>query len=423
MESAVGRTPTEALFSGACGRALMLRVPIAEAEPGMKLAVDVCHPQRGNRLLRRGFELDRQMITKLADLRVHEVWIGYPDTAQIKQYISPVVMEYHGRMVSQVASMFDSVHRGAHARLDFPGYRRTLTDLICSLVGEPTAAMYIVEMGGAEDNNLRHASEVCFLSVLLGLKLQGYLVMQRRRLQPSQARNVVSLGLGAMMHDIGMTALDEGTRRRYGLTRDTSDPAWRRHPALGHRMVSGTISPAASGVVLHHHQHYDGSGFPTQTDSHGRRRGLVGEAIHVFARIVCVADHFDRLRYDVDGTVQPRVRVLRRLLMSDLTRRFDPVVLAALPLVVPAYPPGSVVTLNDGRRAVVLNWHPDSPCQPTVQLLNDDGPSSRDDRDEPTTIDLRERTDLLIAEQDGVNVSRDNFRLLIPIRAEKEVAV
>jgi HD-GYP domain-containing protein (c-di-GMP phosphodiesterase class II) len=388
----------------------------------MKLALDVCHPERGTRLLHRGFKLDRRMIAKLAELKVHEIWIEYPDTSQIKQYISPVVMEYHGRMVSQLARIFDSAQPDAHAELDFPSYRRALTDLICSMVGEPTAATYIVEMGGEGDGALRHAAEVCFLSVLLGLRLQGDLVLQRKRLQPSQARNVVNLGLGAMMHDIGMLALDEETRRRSARSRDPDDPAWRRHPQLGHRMISGTISAAAAGIVLHHHQYYDGSGFPTQVDREGCRRGLSGDEIHVFARIVCVADHFDRLRYGSDGSIQPRVCVLREMLMGPLARRFDPVVLATLPMVVPAYSPGSLVTLSNGRRALVLHWHPDSPCQPTVRPLDASGRPLRDDRNQMTQMDLREHADLLIVEQDGVDVSRDNFRLLSPAKKEQPSA-
>jgi hypothetical protein len=346
---------------------------------------------------------------------VHEIWIHYPNTDQIKEYLSPVVVEQHGRMASMIAAVFDEVHQGAHAQLDFPRYRQTLRDLIEALVGEPTSAAYILEMGGSAVSDLRHAAEVCFLSVLLGLKLQGYLVMQRRRLPPSHARNVISLGLGAMVHDIGMTLIDEEARRRYEQTRDEHDEAYRRHVLLGHHLVSGSISPAAAGTVLHHHQHYDGSGFPTREDKEGRPRGMIGEEIHVYARIVCLANHFDRLRHPADGTIRPRVCVLRRLLTTELSRRFDPVVLAALPLVVPAYPPGSIVTLNNGRQALVLRWHPDSPCQPTVQLLDDRGLPVLDKDGEPVCDDLRERPNLLIVEQDGWDVSHDNFRLIEPL--------
>lgn len=394
----------------------MLRVPISEAQPGMKLAMAVLHPRTGHRLLSEDYELDGNLIAKLRELEVHEVWIHYPNTDQIKQYLSPMVVEHHGRMASMIATVFDHVHRDAHAQMDFPEYRQTLRDLIEALVGEPTSAAYILELGGGGANDFRHAGEVCFLSVLLGLKLQGYLVMQRKRLSPFHARNVISLGLGAMLHDIGMTLVDEEARRRWDVTSDETDQAWRRHVLLGHRLVSGSISPAASGTVLHHHQHFDGSGFPTRVDETGRRRGLIGEEIHVFARIVCLANHFDRLRRPGDGTIRPRVAVLRRMLTGQLSRRFDPVVLATLPLVVPAYPPGSIVTLSSGQRALVQHWHPDSPCQPTVQVLDDRDLPVLDARDEPVCHDLRQSPDLLIVEQDGCDVSQDNFRLVTPLR-------
>src|SRR5207247_1230985 len=92
----------------------------------------------------------------------------------------------------------------------------------------------------------------------------------------------------------------------------------------------------------------------------------------VFARIVCLANHFDRLRQLGDGSVQPRVRVLKQMISTTLATRFDPVILGALPLVVPAFPPGSMVRLNTGDMAVVTNWHPEAPCQPVVQVISDD---------------------------------------------------
>jgi HD-GYP domain-containing protein (c-di-GMP phosphodiesterase class II) len=388
----------------------------------MKLAVPVLHPARGYTLLTEGFELDMPLIRKLNELDIHEFWIEYPSTEQIKQYVSPAVFQQQSQMISVVADMFDAVHQDAYARIDFPHYRRTLQSLIESLVNDPTAASYIVEMGGRGLNDLRHCSEVCFLSVLLGLKLQGYLIQQRKRLRPSDARDVVSLGLGAMLHDIGKMALPEYVRNRYETSRDQADREWRKHPELGHKLVTGTVAPAAAGCVLHHHQHFDGSGFPTSIGEDGKPHGLIGEQIHVFPRIVCVANHFDRMRKLGDGRLQPRVRVLKEMLLGPIASRFDPVVLAALPLVVPAYPPGSVVILNNREQAVVLQWHPEAPCQPTVQVIPGDHELNSRRFAEPVRYDLRDRTDLLVAEVDGVDVLRDNFRLMLPPDASKQNA-
>jgi len=402
----------------------MLRVPLIQALPGMRLALPVLHPQRGSILLTEGYGLDDPLIRRLREMEVGDLWIEYPDTAQIKQYVSPAILNQQTRVIGMVADMFDSVHRDAHAEIGFIDYRKTIQGLIEALVSEPTAASYIVELGGGALNDLRHASEVCLLSVLLGLKLQGYLVQQRKRLLPKDARDVVSLGLGAMLHDIGISAMDPQIRMRWEQTRDERDPEWRAHVTLGHKMMSGAIPPASAGVILHHHQHYDGSGFPTSIGFDQKQRGLAGDDIHVFARIVCVANHFDRQRRPAYGPLQPRVRVLKSMLAGKMTSRFDPVVLASLPLVVPAYPPGSVVTLSNAERAVVTAWHPEAPCQPTVQILPDSTPRLlRSANLSPLRHDLRDRTDLLVVEHEGHDVSRDNFRLIAPAgEAQKSAA-
>ena len=132
----------------------------------------------------------------------------------------------------------------------------------------------------------------------------------------------------------------------------------------------------------------------------------------MFARIVCVANHFDRLRQLGDGTAQPRVRVLKQMLCSSLTTRFDPVILGALPLVVPAFPPGTMVTLNSGEKGIVVDWHPEAPCQPTLQALERRPETSSRKTTAPRIIDLRQNASMMIVEHDGIDVSRDGFRLV-----------
>ena len=335
-----------------------------------------------------------------------------PGAEQIKAFISPAVLVQQSMLVATVAEMFDRVQRDAYAPLEYERYRKTLQGVVEALVSEPLSASYILELGGSASSDLRHGAEVCVLSMLLGLKLDAYLIDQRRRLLPREARDVVSLGLGAMMHDTGKTQIDAEVRDRYESTRDPSDPRYREHVLIGHKMLSGAIAPAAAGVVLHHHQHFDGSGFPSGESIDGEQRGMAGEDIHVFARIVCIANHFDRLRRAADGSIVPRVRVLRDMLATSLAARFDPVVLATVLSVVPAYPPGSIIKLSDGTRGVVTAWHPDAPCQPTILTVEGGEDSLLDLHAHGREIDLRTMPHLKVIEHDGVDVSGDNFRLL-----------
>lgn len=378
---------------------------------GMRLAMAVLHPKRGNVLLNAGFQLRESQIRKLSDLGVHELWIEYPGTDEIKRFISPAVMQSRSMLVSLMADQFDQVGRNAHARLNYAEYRNALTELIEELALDTTCAMHIAEIGGRNNSDLRHSSEVCHLSILLGLKLQSYVVSQRQRLMPKEARNLVSLGLGAMLHDVGYLKLDPDVRRRYLESRDENDPEWQAHVHHGYQMVQGDVRPSAAGVILQHHQHYDGSGFPREIDENGERRGRRGDEIHVFARIACVANYFDRLSRGPEETNQPRVRVLREMLWGPLAQRFDPTVLRALVRAVPAYPPGAIVTLSNGERAVVVDWDARTPCRPVVQVMPDGDVTATPTEAVGERYDLQSAVDLAVVEQDGVDVREDNFAM------------
>lgn len=391
----------------------MLRVPIIRARPGMELALDVLHPVSGQRLLSRGFPLDAHLIAKLRELRVHEVWVRYPAAEEICRYVAPAVLEHHARLVGLVADLFGSMHSRAHADLDFVPYREALGGMIESLAQHDDAAIYLVEMGGGNGSSLRHAIETCFLSVLLGVRLRDYLVHQRKRLSVGAATDITPLALGALLIDLGMDHIDPTVRARWERTGDEGDPRFREHVQLGYRLLSGRIPPSAAAVVLHHHQRFDGRGFPTRAELDNSagppESGLAGREIHVFARIAAVADRFDRLRNPDDGNLVPRVRVLHRMLSRPESSRYDPEVLRALVTVVPAFAPGTIVRLSDGTRVVVTSWHPSHPCRPTVRPVETlDAARGRD----TDAIDLRDRSDLRIVEQDGQDVSSDNFTLV-----------
>lgn len=355
----------------------MLRVPIGDVKAGMRLAVDIFDPTNGRRLLRQGYELEGRVIAGLARLHVHEIWIDYPGSDAVRRYISPDVVRHHGQLVRLLADVIGDHTRERWGHVDFTPFRSTVTNLVSAMTKHEDAAIYLVEMGGGVGSALRHASEVTFISLLMGIHLRQWVIDHRPRLDESVAGNLSALGVGALLADVGMELIDTHSR----LTNDEESPGWQRHVALGHQLLTGRIPPAAAGVVLHHHQYFDGSGFPKVGEE-----TLVGEAIHVFPRIVCVADHFDRLRYRDDGSIVPRWEVLERMRSLELVHRFDPVVLDALEAVVPAFSPGSVVTLSDGRSAVVTTWNCDAPSDPSVRVIETD-----------EEIDLAQ-SDLMIAE-------------------------
>jgi len=265
---------------------------------------------------------------------------------------------------------------------------------------------------------LRHASSVCMLSVLMGLRLDDYLVSQRSRLPSQAARDVAALGVGAMLHDVGMLRLEPEVVHSWNLTQDESNPAFQKHVFLGHELVREAVGPAASAVVLHHHQKFNGSGFPQRRRLDGGLEPLVGSDIHIFARIVAAADLFDRLRYPPgegpETPPAPVVRTLSRLRAQPYASWLDPMVFKALLAVMPAYAPGTMVELSNGAKGVVAEWFPDDPCRPSVQEVGDPSKDFAKGAPRGRRYVLRDIPGLHVVRVDGQDVAEDNFFPSIP---------
>lgn len=384
----------------------MLRIETRNAKPGMTLALPVQLPQSPSRLLLRvGYELTRETIHKLAQLKVRTLWVGYPSLSFLSEVVNEDTISRQAAVAGQITKTFEKVQGESSAKLPYHLYTQSVTNLVKQLITHPQSAVFLGDLSDAGDSLMRHSSSVTYLSLLMGLKLEGYLVRERRHIDPTRASEVVNLGLGAMLHDVGMTLLPEAVVEKYESTGDESDSAWREHTALGYRLIRGKVSATAASTVLHHHQHYDGTGF-AGADFPVMR----GKRIHIFPRIVTVADQFDRLRYPPDRPAQPTVWALRSMLEAPLFQRYDPKILDALLAVVPPYAPGSIVTLSDERTAVVIDHHPLRPCRPIVQLIPDVAKIEGDDLPLGQILNLADQSPrLYIAQCEGFDVGDLNF--------------
>jgi len=95
----------------------------------------------------------------------------------------------------------------------------------------------------------------------------------------------------APMHDIGKIATPDAVLLKPGKLDAAEWEIMKQHPTVGLSILDGSQRPIlkAAAVIAHqHHEKYDGSGYP---------QGLKGENIHLYARIVAVADVFDALMH------------------------------------------------------------------------------------------------------------------------------
>jgi putative nucleotidyltransferase with HDIG domain len=133
----------------------------------------------------------------------------------------------------------------------------------------------LAQMADQKTNQDQHAVRVGWIAKQIGEEL---------RLPPDQ---LDLLYYGAMFHDIGKTSLDSKIFDKRGPLTLDEQKEYETHVQLGYEWLSRIegCQPIAE-IVLHHHESWDGKGFP---------KGLSGKAIPVFSRIIAVANELDHL--------------------------------------------------------------------------------------------------------------------------------
>jgi diguanylate cyclase (GGDEF)-like protein len=127
--------------------------------------------------------------------------------------------------------------------------------------------------------------------------------------------------LAASLHDLGKLAIPEEIHRKPGPLTDPERLVLERHPQIGYRMLESLgVTPVAEWV-LHHHERWDGTGYPD---------GLHGEDIPLGARIIFVADAFDAMTNDRVYQGKLSIEAAVEELESCSGTQFDPEAVAAL---------------------------------------------------------------------------------------------
>jgi putative nucleotidyltransferase with HDIG domain len=151
-------------------------------------------------------------------------------------------------------------------------------------------------------------------------RVARYMDLMARELRSPKV-DVRTLRRGALLHDLGKIGIPDEILRKTGELDGSEWRVMKRHPAYGARILAGI--PYLSGpaeIVRHHHERFDGSGYPD---------GLAGEDIPLGARIFALADALDAMTSD---------RPYRRAMsledaISEIERcsgkQFDPVIVSA----------------------------------------------------------------------------------------------
>jgi HD-GYP domain-containing protein (c-di-GMP phosphodiesterase class II) len=254
----------------------------------------------------------------------------------------------------------------------------TITGMLLRIIRERRDEIVGFILGGEVSGHVlaKNSINTAILSgfVALDLKLPNYKLTQ--------------LVTGALLHDTGMLRLPKEITEKRGMLSESELQRMQAHPLYSYKIVCKELryTEDVGLIVIQHHERLDGEGYP---------RRLSGAQIDMGARIVSVADAFEAMVSEKPYRNSLMGNQAIKNLLSDNTRRFDSDVLKSFIQTMGVYPIGSVVMLNNGAIARVMDAQGDTPLRPRLRvLINESGKVFR--QDEGAIIDLTAEKALFI---------------------------
>jgi HD-GYP domain-containing protein (c-di-GMP phosphodiesterase class II) len=306
------------------------------------------------------------------------------------------LVELVGEVRDKCASTMDV------SSLDCPAIDRAVQGVLGFLEENPVMALRLSAPSQGEHYLTSHAAHVFYLSLVLGNDVRAR-VNEARRLDPGKYSpitqrdfNIAPLAIAALFMDLGMWPIKELFEQDEPLTLEQCERI-RNHPVESARALPPDAPELTRLVVETHHENFDGTGYPY---------GLRGDEIHIFARVLRIADAFAAATaQQIYQQACSPVRALWEMTWGPFTHFYDPILLKVFATRLQPYPIGAKVKLNTGHYGVVVRHNADSPFLPEIIVALDENGAPLRKEQLVGPISLRERGDFRIVSFQGEDLS------------------
>ena len=331
------------------------KVTLDELYPGL-VVVKPVFGRDGNMLLEEGVVLGNEQLQKLIIWDVDEVWVrGFVevDHARVEreeQELRKGFIRTHERAVKSLTEVLSKMRSGQLS--DGKPLDEHLHDIFDRLTLDRNLMLNMTLLSNVDNFMFSHCVNVAVLSMVCGEHL-GY----------SEDEQLL-LGKAGFMHDVGMVLIPREAWMHDRLLNEEERVKVREHTEVGYRAAQDAGLPAeVVNVVRNHHELADGSGYP---------RGLKGDEIDEFSRIVALANVYEGLTgvrpYRKENYIPA---VAWRTILTRMKNAFDMTVLRAFMGQMAIYPIGSSVRLSTGEAGVVVGTNINKPFRPIVKIMFD----------------------------------------------------
>lgn len=326
----------------------MRLVNVENVTPKMTLAKPIY--QNGAILLNENCNNLHKYIKRLLKLGIKYVYVNDSLSKDIK--INDVIKE-ETRYESQkiIKETFQSVI--CDEKILIQKTKNLIENIIEQIFSKQHTMVNLIDIKSFDSYTFSHSVNVAVFSLLLG------------KLLKFSKSELTKLGIGAILHDIGKILIPENILNKKNKLTEKEYEIIKKHSLLGYNKLKNNcnLNPISRIIALYHHENIDGSGYP---------KGLKGNEIHKFAKVVSIADVFDALTSN--RCYRKRWPIYKALdyLLSNASIKFDYNYVKKFTRKIAVYPNGITVILNNGQKAIVKEQNRDVPTRPVIKIIDDE---------------------------------------------------
>ncbi|MUK89999.1 HD domain-containing protein [Ornithinibacillus sp. L9] len=334
----------------------MRLVSTKHIKPGATLGQTI-YNDNGMILLQKEMCLSENILQRLIDQGITYVYIEDDETKDIN--VEPAISEKLRKEATEsVREIFSEIKSDDLLSNSFildkeeKGLMAIVNRLMEEINHHEESISLLADIFLTDDYIFQHSLNVTIYSLAIGSALN----LSKKELS--------ELGTGAILHDIGKAFIDPVVLQKPNKLTDEEFALMKEHTTIGFDLLrkQSSVSSVVAHCAYQHHERLDGSGYP---------RGLVGDEIHKYAKIIGVADVFDAVTSNriYRDAMLPHEGL--EILYAGAVSLFDKQMVEAFKKSVAVYPNGLTVLLSDGRIGVVIKQNKNLCDRPYIRVIKD----------------------------------------------------